>query len=141
MVTDGGRITTSGSSRASQLLLESLRAPTCRQSQDAVMCRFAEPVGGQAEISTNIPDVPESAGYPLMQATCTHHAPKHFIPAPKYLYSNPPLYTTMMMTPKPQIPIPLTPSTTAPKNTQLSLSTHSHIPPFLALRPCGSCYS
>jgi hypothetical protein len=69
------------------------------------MCRFAEPVGGQAEISTNIPDVPESAGYPLMQATCTHHAPKHFIPAPKHLYSNPPLYTTMMMTPKLQIPI------------------------------------
>ena len=47
----------------------------------------------------------------------------------------------MMMTPKLQIPIPLTPSTTAPKNTQLSLSTHSHIPPFLALRPCGSYYS
>jgi hypothetical protein len=82
MVTDGGRITTSGSSGASQLLLESLRAPTCRQSQDTVMCRFAEPLGGQAEISTNIPDVPESAGYPLTQATCTHHAPKHFIPAP-----------------------------------------------------------
>lgn len=40
--------------------------------------------------------------------SCKHHAPKHFIPAPKYLYSNPLLYTTMMMTPKLQIPIPLT---------------------------------
>ena len=100
------------------------------------MCRFAELAGGQAEISTNIPDVPGSAGYPLMQATCTYHAPKHFIPAPRHLYSNPPLYTTMMMTPKLQIPIPQ-----HQQNTQLSLSTHPHIPPFLALRPSGSHYS
>ena len=133
MVTDGGKITTSGSSRASQLLLESLRAPTCRQSQDAVMCRFAELAGGQAEISTNIPDVPGSAGYPLMQATCAYHAPKYFIPAPKHLYSNPPLYTTMMMTPKLQILIPLIPSTTAAIKHPTLLSTHPHIPPFLAL--------
>jgi hypothetical protein len=128
MVTDGGRITTSGSSRASQLLLESLRAPTCRQSQDAVMCRFAEPAGGQAEISTNIPDVPESAGYPVMQATCMHHALKHFIPAPKHLYSNPPLYTTMMMTPKLQIPIPLSQHHNTKKHPTVPLYPFPHSP-------------